>query len=182
MSSRRVLVVASGAPLATRTDAICAALADAGWSLSAAATPDALNWIDVDAVHRLVGDEIRTAHRPPGAVSRPAPPDAVVLCPATFNTLNKLAAGFADTYALAALCECLGASIPMLIVPMVNDRLWRHPAWLPSLSTLASTGAAFMDVHSGGPEPRPVTSGGGDDVVATFDPIWIVRALAAAIH
>ena len=97
-----------------------------------------------------------------------------MVCPATFNTVNKLAAGTADTYVTTSLCEWLGARVPIVLVPMVNDRLWRHPAWLPSLSVLRSARVVQLDIHSGEPGPRPVVSGSGDDVVQHFNPQWIV--------
>jgi phosphopantothenoylcysteine synthetase/decarboxylase len=46
-----------------------------------------------------------------------------------FNTVNKLAAGITDNYATGLLCEALASRTPITIAPMVNNRLWPHPAW-----------------------------------------------------
>jgi Flavoprotein len=177
MADRRAALVACGAPLAARMPDITVAIAAAGWLVSPIATTDALPWIDVSAVEDAAGQELRTAHRAPGTGMRSPLPDLVVICPATFNTINQLAAGTADTYVLSALCEWLGAGIPMLIVPMVNDRLWHHPAWSASLNTLHAT---LIDAQTGDTECRPIRSGTGDGVVTRFDPQWIIRALTSA--
>jgi phosphopantothenoylcysteine synthetase/decarboxylase len=46
------------------------------------------------------------------------PPAHVIICPATFNTINKLAAGIMDDYPPACsanlLCEALATRTPML--------------------------------------------------------------------
>jgi hypothetical protein len=66
-----------------------------------------------------------------------------VVVAATFNTINKLAHGIADTRALTILSENLGRGRPILVVPCVNqDHLARHPAFHQSLATLES-----WDVH-----------------------------------
>lgn len=61
---------------------------------------------------------------------------------------------------------------------MVNDRLWGHPAWVPTLRLLAGAGVQLVDPRSGEMgDPRAVPSGTGPDVVAAFDPLWISGAV-----
>ncbi|GID93093.1 flavoprotein [Amorphoplanes digitatis] len=98
-------------------------------------------------------------------------------CPATFNTVNKVAAGVADTYALAQLCSALGEGLPLLVVPMVNNKLWGHPAWSRSLSVLEAAGVTMLDIHTGRPGAVAVQSGTADEVVAAFDPGWVTNRL-----
>jgi flavoprotein len=38
--------------------------------------------------------------------------DAVIVAPATFNTVNKWATGIADTFVVGLLCELMGFGIP----------------------------------------------------------------------
>jgi hypothetical protein len=66
---------------------------------------------------------------------------------------------------------------PAIFVPMVNDKLWEHPAWQVSLDTLTSTGAVLLDVHTGKPGPAPVLSGTGGEAVSSFDPRWLTSKL-----
>ncbi len=176
MPGADITVIVCGAPLTARTPELLSHLIADGWRPTVISTPAALDWLDADAVERLTGKPPRTTFRAPTQAKADAP-SAVLVCPASFSTLNKAAAGMADTYALAQLCEALGGGLPTVIVPMVNDKLWRHPAWAASLSTLTSAGAVLVDVQTGRPSAGPVTSGTGDAVVAGFDPQWISTLL-----
>lgn len=159
MDRRPLTLVVCGAPLAARADEVAVALSS-GWSVSVVATEAAGQWFA----------------RPPDD-DRPRP-DAVVTCPLTFNTANKVAAGIMDTSAAGVLCDALGVGIPVVAVPMVNDRLWGHPVWASTLRTLTEAGVLLVDPRSGrAGGPAPVPSGTGPDVVAAFDPLWVVEAL-----
>jgi phosphopantothenoylcysteine synthetase/decarboxylase len=106
-------------------------------------------------------------------------PERVVVCPLTFNTANKAAAGIMDSLAAGVLCDAIGAAVPIVAVPMVSSRLWGHPAWPNTLRALAGAGVRLVDPRSGG-EPGPVPSGTGLEVVAAFDPRWAAEAVAPA--
>jgi phosphopantothenoylcysteine synthetase/decarboxylase len=178
MDANLTLIVC-GAPLAARTTDIAAHLTDAGWATTVVATPAAMQWLDPVALERVAGLAPRSAFRAPNEPKRNPSPSAVVVCPATFNSVNKAAAGIADTYAMAILCEALGAGIPTVVVPMVNDKLWRHPAWDRSLSLLRRCRTALIDVATGCPQADPVDSGTGERITAQFDPAWLTAALPA---
>jgi len=174
---RNVTLIVCGAPLTGRTPDLLRALLDDGWAVSVVATPSALAWLDGPAVERLTGALPKSEFRDPQQPKQGGPSDAVVVCPATFNTVNKAAAGAADSYALAQLCEALGEGVPVVAVPMVNNKLWGHPAWSPSLAVLESAGVDFMNIHTGEQGAAVVRSGTGDDVVARFDPAWVTSRL-----
>jgi phosphopantothenoylcysteine synthetase/decarboxylase len=174
--STNVTVIVCGAPLATRTPDLLIELVAEGWTPSVIATPSALGWLDQAAIADAIGVPARSQYRDPSQ-PKSLDPAAVVVCPATFNTVNKAAAGAMDTYALGVFCEALGAGIPTIVVPMVNNKLWGHPAWQRSLSVLVEAGAALVDVQTGGLELTPVTSGSGDAVVEAFDPSWVTARL-----
>ncbi|MFI5822045.1 flavoprotein [Streptomyces rishiriensis] len=114
------------------------------WRVGVIATPPAMNgFFDVAAVEAQTGRPIRSAWRRPGD-PRPFPdPDAVVVAPATFNTVNKWAAGVADTLALGTLCEAAGLGVPVGVLPCVNETLARHPAYRDSLIRLSAMGVRF---------------------------------------
>jgi hypothetical protein len=177
MGDTDITLVVSGAPLTARTPDLVAALLADGWHTAVVGTPASAAWLDVEAVAGLTGEAPRFDFRSPEQAKRGGPPAAVVVCPATFNTVNKAAVGAADTYALAVLCEALGTGLPTVVVPMVNNKLWGHPAWAPSLAVFRKVGAALVDVHTGGPEVSAVTSGTGGDVVAQFQVAWVTAQL-----
>jgi len=101
----------------------------------------------------------------------------VVVCPATFNTVAKIATGIADSYVHSMLCEAVGRRVPLLMVPMVKESLWNHPAWSNHLRVLENAGVWFLDPSSGAEIATPVASGSGDRLTALFDPNWIVSSL-----
>ncbi len=121
-----------------------------GWEVGVIATPLAMNgFFDAAAVEAQTGRPIRSAWRSPGE-PRPFPvPDAVVVAPATFNTVNKWAAGIADTLALGTLCEATGLGVPVAVLPSVADALAAHPAYRDSLTRLRGMGVRFADPYAG---------------------------------
>jgi len=172
-----VTLIVCGAPLPQRTPDLVRALLDDDWTVSVVATPSALAWIDSPAITRLTGAPPRSEFRDPQQPKRGGPPDAAVVCPATFNTVNKTAVGAADSYALAQVCEALGEGVPVVAVPMVNNKLWGHPAWSRSLAVLESAGVDLMNIHTGERGAAVVQSGTSDAVVRRFDPAWVTSRL-----
>lgn len=76
---------------------------------------------------------------------RPRPPHGVVLfAPCSFNSLNKLAAGIADTLALAVAAEAIGRRTPVFVAPSLNQPLLDHPIAQASLRTLPAWGVTII--------------------------------------
>jgi phosphopantothenoylcysteine synthetase/decarboxylase len=149
-------------------------LRSAGWNVRLVGTPEARPWIG----HRTVAaPDVRFEFRPPEHQRWTGDPDVVVICPATFNTINKIAVGIADNYATSLICEAIGMKVPLVVVPMINNKLWGHPALSASVATLTASGARFLDLHTGEPGLSPVRSGSGDSVVADFHPSWLSTAI-----
>ncbi|MEU9265016.1 flavoprotein [Streptomyces sp. NPDC048251] len=137
-------VVVCAAGIAADVGRLIAAAQEREWHVGVIATPHAMNgFFDTAAVEAQTGRPIRSAWRRPGD-PRPFPdPDAVVVAPATFNTINKWAAGIADTLALGTLCEVSGLGVPVGVLPCVNETLASHPAYQDSLIRLRGTGVRF---------------------------------------
>lgn len=139
------------------------------------ATSSAMNWVAAAQVEKVTGFAVLVEQRRPGQAKRFPPPAQVVVCPATFNTVNKLAAGIMDNYAAGLLCEALASRTPMTIAPTVNNRLWSHPAWQRNLDMLTAVGVRFVDIQTGHVgQPAAIRSGTGGDVIAAFDPAWVL--------
>jgi phosphopantothenoylcysteine decarboxylase len=175
--SKHIILVVTGAPLATRTIDVATEIQDGGWSVNVVATESALAWLDIPAVMAITGCDVYVGYRTPGQPKRGPEPDAVVVCPATFNTINKVAHGISDNYAVGVVCEAVGQSLPVVIFPMINDRLWQHPARAFSFQALTAAGVRFGDVLDGSPGARAVVSGTGDTVVNRFKSEWVAALL-----
>ncbi|GAA1230731.1 flavoprotein [Kitasatospora nipponensis] len=138
-----VVVCASG--IADGVGTLITAAHRDGWKVGVVATPTALGFIDRDAVELQTGYPIRSAWRTPG-VPQPLPrADAIAVAPATFNTINKWAAGISDTLALGILCEAYGLGIPTAVQPYVNSAQAAHPAYGESLTRLRAMGVLIGD-------------------------------------
>lgn len=163
-----VALVVTAAPLARHTRHAYDLLRGAGWTVTICPTADARAWI-IDPPNRdFQAGRIR--------------PDAVICCPATFNTLNKWAAGINDSPALGVLNDAIGLGTPVLAIPMVGERLGRHPVWNATLTFLGDAGVDLLDPVTGQPSPRPscIVSGTGDHIADHFDHHHLLHWLAEA--
>ncbi len=77
----------------------------------------------------------------------------MIVAPATFNTVNKWAAGLADNVALGTLCEAAGLGVPVAVLPCVADALAAHPAYRESGDRLRAMGVRFGERYTGEPGP-----------------------------
>ncbi|MEV5341899.1 flavoprotein [Streptomyces sp. NPDC052676] len=143
-------VVVCAAGVAADVGRLITAARERDWEVGVVATPVAMNgFFDTAAVEALTGRPIRSAWRIPGEPRPFPPPDAVVAAPATFNTVNKWAAGLADTLAVATLCEASGLGVPVAALPCVAGALAAHPAYRESLARLRGMGVRFGEPYSG---------------------------------
>jgi phosphopantothenoylcysteine decarboxylase/phosphopantothenate--cysteine ligase len=74
--------------------------------------------------------------------------DLIILCPATANTLNKLAAGIGDDLVTAQFLAH-DFSKPYLVAPAMNTMMWNHAATQSSVEKLQSWGVEFLESGSG---------------------------------
>lgn len=89
----------------------------------------------------------------PGASVELPPAQAVVVAPATFNTVIKMAGGMADTLALAVAADAVGAGAPVIVVPWTHARLAGHPLFGPATRTLAGWGVRVLAADQAEPFP-----------------------------
>src|ERR1039457_2141006 len=102
----------------------------------------------------LTGDRVGTGFRMPDEPDELPSADAVVVAPATFNTMNKWAAGITDTFATGLLCELTGLGVPIVAVPLVKDALARHVAFGRSLEVLRGMGVRVLFDPQAPPQSR----------------------------
>ena len=72
--------------------------------------------------------------------------DAVVIAPATANTIAKLAHGLADDL-LSTIC--LATTAPLLIAPAMNVNMWRHAATQENVAMLRARGVRVIEPGAG---------------------------------
>jgi phosphopantothenoylcysteine synthetase/decarboxylase len=138
------LVVCAGGA-APEVHLLAAAAVAEGWDVWVVPTPSAVDFVDVDQLAAITGHPARARWRRPGESGSLPPADAAVVAPATFNTVNKWAAGIADTYALGRLAEATGRRVPVVVMPFVNQALAANTVYGESLARLRRDGVLILD-------------------------------------
>ncbi|GIE89400.1 flavoprotein [Actinoplanes regularis] len=141
---------------------------DDGWTVQIIATPPALDFIDVPALEQQTGRPVRSQYRKPGEPRSPRA-DAIIVAPATYNTINKFAQGISDTYALGLLAEAPGLGVPVVVLPFVNSTLAGRAPFRRSVEQLRAEG---IQVLFGQGEFEPHTPGTGGDRLTTYP--WLL--------
>jgi phosphopantothenoylcysteine synthetase/decarboxylase len=113
------------------------------WTVRAIPTPDALSFVDAPALEAMTGNDVEVGYRSPSD-TRPPRPDAVIVAPATFNTVNKAALGITDTHALGVIAEAIGRAIPVVMVPWVNAPLAARAPFRRALAQLRDEGVRIV--------------------------------------
>lgn len=145
MTSRgQLCVVVCGAGPAPQVGRLITLATEAGWSVRVAATPSAASFVDISALEAQTGRPVMTEFRSPTQPRTTGTDDAVIVAPATFNTINKLAAGICDTYALGVVSEAIGAGVPVVILPFVSSALAARLPFRTAVAQLRQEGVIVL--------------------------------------
>ncbi|MGH3735564.1 MAG: flavoprotein [Micromonosporaceae bacterium] len=158
MTERALYVVACGAGPASEVGNLVGLAHDAGWSVHVIPTAAAVeHFLDVPALEELTGTPVRLGYSGDGP--RLPVPSAVIVAPATYNTINKWAAGICDTYPLNLLAELTGlGDIPIAVLPFVNSALANNAVFDQSITRLREAGVIVL-YGPDGFQPHPPRTG-----------------------
>ncbi|MFX1257625.1 MAG: bifunctional phosphopantothenoylcysteine decarboxylase/phosphopantothenate--cysteine ligase CoaBC [Promethearchaeota archaeon] len=70
--------------------------------------------------------------------------DLVLVCPATANTISKIASGIDDTPVTTVVSTAFGSSIPIVIVPAMHESMYKHPILLRNEKKLRQCGVEIL--------------------------------------
>jgi phosphopantothenoylcysteine decarboxylase len=150
-------LIVCAAPPAQQTQEVVPLLQTAGWDVCVIATPQAARWMNTEALAELSGHLVRMDYKLPGEADPLPKADAMLVMPATFNTINKWAQGIGDTLVTSLLCEALGrGSPPIVTVPCLKMDLVRHPAFSRSIALLRECGVHVLHKPERYPSPLMV--------------------------
>jgi hypothetical protein len=170
-------LVVCGAGPAHQTHVLAGMAAAAGWDVFVGTTPNGAAFVDAQEVLRVTGHPVRSDYQSPDGLDGWPPADAIVVAPASLNTVDKLAAGIADTWVLALLCECMGLDVPLIVAPNVNPALARHPAFQSSVRALGEWGVHVLYDRSA---PPPVWMASREEILRVLDDVCRNRPRGAA--
>jgi phosphopantothenoylcysteine synthetase/decarboxylase len=163
-------LILSGTTTAARAPEILAGLVALGFAqVIAIPTPNAARTIAARELAEVAGARVVESYY--DLAIRPRPPFGVVLfAPCSFNSLNKLAQGIADSLALSVAAEAIGRGTPVIVGPALNQPLLDHPVAQASLHTLPSWGVIMVPPTDDGAGPRLAPTQRLLDAVRPFAP------------
>jgi phosphopantothenoylcysteine synthetase/decarboxylase len=161
---RVLTVIVCGAGPASEVGQLVKLAQQHDWTVQVVATPAALDFLDVPAIEALTDSPVRSRYRKPGE-PRSRPSDAIIVAPATYNTINKWAQGISDTYALGILAETTALGVPIVVLPFVNSALAARAPFRRSVEELRHEGVHIL-LGPGGFEPHEPHTGG--ELIASY--------------
>jgi phosphopantothenoylcysteine decarboxylase/phosphopantothenate--cysteine ligase len=70
--------------------------------------------------------------------------DIVLVCPATANTISKIACGIDDTAVTTVVTTAFGTMIPIFIVPAMHETMFNHPIVMENIKRLEKYGVKII--------------------------------------
>jgi len=149
LQNKRIVVGVTGGIAAYKSAELVRCLTDAGARVRVVMTRAAERFIGALTLQALSGHPVHSGLLDPdsesamGHIELARWADAVVIAPASADTLARLSQGRADDL-LGALC--LATEAPVAVAPAMNRSMWAHPATRDNVQRLTARG-----VHCFGP-------------------------------
>ncbi|MES2884487.1 MAG: bifunctional phosphopantothenoylcysteine decarboxylase/phosphopantothenate--cysteine ligase CoaBC [Pseudomonadota bacterium] len=149
---RKLLLGVTGGIAAYKAAELARLFVKAGWQVQVVMTGHATEFITPLTFQALTGRETRGALFDPrheaamGHIELARWADAILVAPASANTLAKLAHGVADDL-LSTLC--LATDKPLFVAPAMNRLMWSHAATQANMATLTKRGVVTLGPGSG---------------------------------
>ncbi|MGO4706388.1 bifunctional phosphopantothenoylcysteine decarboxylase/phosphopantothenate--cysteine ligase CoaBC [Microvirga sp. 2MCAF38] len=152
LSGKRILLVISGGIAAYKSLDLIRRLRERGASVRCILTAGAQEFITPLAAASISGQRAHTNlfdredEADIGHIRLARDADLIVVAPATANLMAKMAGGHADDLASTVL---LATTLPILIAPAMNVRMWQHAATQRNLATLKADGVRVVGPNDG---------------------------------
>ncbi|MFM1848091.1 MAG: hypothetical protein RL417_1565 [Pseudomonadota bacterium] len=149
---RKILLGVSGSIAAYKSAELARLLVSRGYEVRVVMTPAATEFITPLTLQSVTGHPValsfweESAVKGIGHIQLADWADAMVIAPATADTLAKLAAGFAENSLLAM---ALATKAPLLVAPAMNVNMYEHPATQENIALLRKRGVWFVDPEEG---------------------------------
>lgn len=144
---RRVLyLVACAAPPTLEIETLIELAQADGWDTCLVLSPRAAAWREatLPTLAQLTGHPVRHDYKMPWEPDVLPAPDAMLVCPATANTINKWALGIADELHLGLITEAIGKRLPLVALPHLNAAQAAHPAFPVNVAVLRAAGVKVL--------------------------------------
>lgn len=175
LSGHRILLCVTGGIAAYKSAELVRRLREAGAEVRVAMTENAQRFVGATTFQALSGQPARAslwdeaAEAAMGHIELARWASAVVVAPATANTLAKIAHGFADDLVSTL---CLATEAPIAVAPAMNRVMWANAATQANVATLRARGVLVLGPSRGDQACGETGEG------RMLEPMDIVRALA----
>lgn len=152
MSKFKVLFKVSGSIAAYKACEVISQLVKADCEVQVITTPQTHNFVGAATLEGLTGRSVLSDMFAPGwamsHIDLAKWADVAVLCPASANTINKMASGLADDL-VTALFLAWEFHKPYVLAPAMNAKMLAHPATQNSLQRLGEWGVTILPTEEG---------------------------------
>ena len=152
MKNKNILIAVTGSIAAYKTCEVVRLLRKEGANVQVMMSKSAMEFVGKATFAALTDNEVITEIFPntPKAglehIEMAIELDAIVVVPATANTICKAANGVADDVVSTTLSAC---EQPTLFAPAMNFRMWQNPATMEAVEKLRKKGSIVLDPEEG---------------------------------
>jgi len=152
MKNKNILIIVTGSIAAYKACEVVRLLRKEGANVQVMMSKSALEFVGRATFAALTDHEVITELFPdtPKAglehIEMAIELDAIVVVPATANTICKAANGMADDVVSTTLSVC---EQPTLFAPAMNFRMWQNPATMEAVEKLRKNGSIVLDPEEG---------------------------------
>ena len=152
MKNKNILIAVTGSIAAYKACEVVRLLRKEGANVQVMMSKSALEFVGKATFAALTHNEVITEIFPdtPKAglehIEMATELDAIVVVPATANTICKVANGVADDVVSTTLSVC---EQPTLFAPAMNFRMWQNPATIEAVEKLRKNGSIVLDPEEG---------------------------------
>ncbi len=177
LNGRRILVGVTGGVAAYKAAYLVRRLTERGADVRVMMTASAREFIGAQTFAAITGRLVASELFGPGSVSPHTElarwAEAVIIAPATANTLAKAAQGLSDELVSATL---LATTAPVLFAPAMHTEMWENAATRRNLTALTNDGHTIVGPASGS------LAGGDIGPGRMAEPDEIVEALESLMN
>ncbi len=150
MQGKKILVCVTGSIAAYRVCDLLGELRKKGARLTCALSKGALEFITPLTLRSISGGKVYTdlfqEYEGVLHTTLADESDLILVMPASANVMARLAGGFADDL---VTCTILASRTSVLVVPAMNDNMYRHPATQENMKKLKEFGYEFVEPVKG---------------------------------
>jgi len=152
MKNKNILIIVTGSIAAYKACEVVRLLRKEGANVQVMMSKSAMEFVGKATFAALTDNEVITEIFPntPKAglehIEMANELDAIVVVPATANTICKAANGVADDVVSTTLSVC---EQPTLFAPAMNFRMWQNPATMEAVEKLRKKGSIVLDPEEG---------------------------------